>query len=108
MRDNDSFILESLYFNNVSSFGISVINEISQRFVDEIKDAVADKELPFNNIFGDKLRIKVPLKGTGEYSQIINQISQIKNFSHFDPDKKEVVKKIEVDPKYGGGVKYFL
>jgi hypothetical protein len=106
MRDNDSFILESLYFNNVSSFGISVINEISQRFVDEIKDAVSDKELPFNNIFGDKLRIKVPLKGTGEYSQIINQISQIKNFSHFDPDKKEVVKKIEVDPKYGGGVKY--
>jgi len=106
MRDNDSFILESLYFNNVSSFGISVINEISQKFVDEVKDAVEDKELPFNNIFGDKLRMMVPLRGTGEYSQIIDKISQIKNFSHFDPEKKEVVKKIEVDPKYGGGVKY--
>jgi len=100
MRDNDSLILENLYTKKI------LLNEISSEFVDEVKDAVEDKELPFNNIFGDKLRIKVPLKGTGEYSDILDKISQIKNFDHFDSEKKEVVKKIEVDPKYGGGVKY--
>lgn len=99
MRDNDGIILESLY-------GKVILNEISSKYVDEVKDAVADKELPFNNIFGDKLRIRIPLSGTKEYSEIMGRISQIKNFDHFDPDKKEVVKKIEVDPKYGGGVKY--
>jgi hypothetical protein len=107
MKDNDSLILENLYLKNVSSFGRSVINEISQRFVDEVKDAVEDKELPFNNIFGDKLRMIIPLMDDSkDYHNIIGQISKIKNFHSFDPEKKEVIKKIEVDPKYGGGVKF--
>ena len=98
MRDKDSILLEKAYFR--------VINEISSQYVDKVKDAVADKELPFNDIFQNKLRLKLPIKGTDTYSEIINQISKIKSFDHFDPQKKEVVKKITVDPKYGGGEKF--
>jgi len=100
MKNKDQIILEQLYSK-------VVINEISSKFVDEVKDAVSDGELPFNNIFEDKLRIKIPMGGTSEeYKTVLSQISKIKNFDHFDPESKEVVKKIEVDPKYGGGVKY--
>jgi hypothetical protein len=98
MRDRDSILLENAY--------LKVINEIASEYVDNVKNAIADKELPFNDIFGNKLRLKLPIKGTDTYSQIINQISKIKNFDHFDPQKKEVVKKIKVDPKYGGGEKF--
>lgn len=98
MRDKDSILLEKAYFR--------IINEISAKYVDKVKDAVADKELSFNDIFQNKLRLKLPIKGTDTYNEIINQISKIKNFDHFDPQKKEVVKKITVDPKYGGGEKF--
>lgn len=43
MRSKDQILLESLY-NNI------IINEISSKYVDEVKDAIADNELPFNNI----------------------------------------------------------
>ena len=104
--------------NNVMSFDLKkvilsvleedlkIINEISSKYVDAVKDAVKDKELPFNNIFGNKLRLKIPIKGTEMYGEILQQISKIKNFDHFDAQKKEVVKKIQLDPKYGGGTKY--
>lgn len=98
MKDNESIFLESLY-------GKVIINEISKKFVDEVKDAVADKELSFNNIFGNKLRIFIPLKGTKIYNEILDSIKQIQNYSGFDPQKKEVIKTIKLDPKYGGGEK---
>jgi hypothetical protein len=98
MKDNDSLFLENLY-------GKVVINEISSKYVDEVKDAIADNELPFNNIFGDKLRIVIPVKGTQVYNEILDAVSKIKNYSGFDPQKKEVIKTIKLDPKYGGGEK---
>jgi len=98
MKDNDSLFLENLY-------GKVVINEISSKYVDEVKDAIADNELPFNNIFGDKLRIVIPVKGTKTYTEILDAVSKIKNYSGFDPQKKEIIKTIKLDPKYGGGEK---
>ena len=74
MKDNDSLFLENLYSK-------VVINEISSKYVDEVKDAIADNELPFNNIFGDKLRIVIPVKGTKTYTEILDAVSKIKNYS---------------------------
>ena len=98
MKDTDSLFLENLYSK-------VVINEISSKYVDEVKAAIDGNELPFNNIFGDKLRIVIPVKGTKVYNEILDAVSKIKNYSGFDPQKKEIVKTIKLDPKYGGGEK---
>ena len=82
-----------------------IINEISQKYVDVIKKAANDHVLPFENVFNNKLRIILPIKGTETYNAILNDISKIKDFDRFDPEKKEVVRKIKLDPKYGGGEK---
>lgn len=82
-----------------------IINEISQKYVDVIKQAAKDHVLPFDNVFNDKLRITIPITGTDTYNAILNDISKIKDFDRFDPEKKEVVRKIKLDPKYGGGEK---
>ena len=98
MKNKDQILLESIYER-------TIINEISKKYVDEVKDAVKENELPFNNIFGNKLRIIIPVKGTKTYREIIDAVSKIKNYSGFDPQKKEVIKTIKLDPKYGGGEK---
>lgn len=82
-----------------------LINEVSQKYVDVIKKAANDHVLPFENVFNNKLRIVLPIKGTETYNAILNDISKIKDFDRFDPEKKEVVRKIKLDPKYGGGEK---
>jgi len=96
---NDALLLEKLYTNKI------LLNEISKSYVDAVKDAVYDKELPFNNIFGDKLRIVIPIAGTQTYTEIRKAITAIPNYSGFDPQKKEVIKTVKLDPKYGGGEK---
>ena len=80
-----------------------IINEISQTYVDAIKQAAENNVLPFENIFNNKLRIIIPITGTETYNAILNDISKIKDFDRFDPVKKEVIRKIKLDPKYGGG-----
>jgi hypothetical protein len=102
MKNKDQILLENLY---ESIYEWTIINEISKKYVEEVKDAIADNELPFNNIFGDKLRIVIPVKGTKVYNEILDAVSKIKNYSGFDPQKKEVIKTIKLDPKYGGGEK---
>lgn len=82
-----------------------IINEVSQKYVDAIKKSAADHVLPFENIFKNKLRIIIPISGTETYNAILNDISKIKDFDRFDPAKKEVIRKIKLDPKYGGGEK---
>lgn len=82
-----------------------IINEVSQKYVDAIKQSVTDHVLPFENIFKNKLRIIIPISGTETYNAILNDISKIKDFNRFDPEKKEVIRKIKLDPKYGGGEK---
>lgn len=98
MYDDELVLLESLYKK-------VIINEISSKFVDEVKNAVKEQELPFNNIFGNKLRLVIPVKGTKTYQEILDAVSKTPNYYGFDPQKKEVIKKIKLDPKYGGGEK---
>jgi len=54
-----------------------ILHEISQSHVDKlpsnVKDLLTDKKLPFNSIFGDKLRIVEPLKGGAEYKVNISK-----------------------------------
>lgn len=92
--NNLSFLYENL-----------LINEISKDIVKNVKDAISEKDLPFQNIFGDKLRIVVPVSGTEIYNEILNDVSKIKDYAGFDPYKKEVTRKITLDPKYGKGTK---
>jgi hypothetical protein len=85
-----------------------LINEVSQKFVDEVKDAVADRELPFQEIFGSAVRIVIPLDTASSdtiISDIITEISKIKDYAGVDLKKGEVVRKIKLDPKYGEGEK---
>jgi hypothetical protein len=85
-----------------------LVNEVSQKFVDEVKDAVADRELPFQDIFGDAVRIVIPFDTVNSdtvISDILSEISKIKDYAGVDMKKGEVTRKIKLDPKYGGGEK---
>lgn len=82
-----------------------LVNEVSQKFVDEVQDAITDNELPFQNIFGDKLRFVVPLQTDPVIFDILDAVSKIKNFAGVDLKSGEVIRKIKLDPKYGGGEK---
>lgn len=85
-----------------------LVNEVSQKFVDEVQDAVADRELPFQDIFGDAVRIVIPLDTASSdiiISDIIAEISKIKDYAGVDLKKGEVIRKIKLDPRYGEGEK---
>lgn len=83
-----------------------ILNEVSSSFVDEVKDAIEGKNLPFDNIFGDKLRVKIPMSGTKKQNEIISVISNfVKNYAGFDHETNEFIQKFKIDPKYGGGEK---
>lgn len=78
-----------------------LISEMTQKVVDYISHN-KDK-LPFENIFGDKLRIVIPIGGTDVIGEILHDLRQIKDYSEFDKDTLEVVRKVKLDPKYGQG-----
>jgi hypothetical protein len=85
-----------------------LVNEVSQKFVDEVKDAVADRELPFQDIFGNAVRIVIPfdtVTSDSVISDILAEISKIKDYAGVDMKKGEVTRKIKIDQKYGGGEK---
>lgn len=77
--------------------------EVSQKYIDKINEY--KKELPFNNIFDDKLRIVIPLSGTSTYTELIDELGKIPNFSYLDSDKKEIVRKIKTKTPQGEGEK---
>jgi len=78
-----------------------IITEMEDKviaYVERQKDA-----LPFDHIFGDKMRIFVPLTGDDMAREIINDLKQIKDFYKVDIHTGEVIRKIKLDPKYGRG-----
>lgn len=79
-----------------------LINEMEDRVISYIKDH-EDKLLPFDNIFGDKLRIVVPHVSSDMIDEIISTIKTVKDFAGFDSATGEVIRKIKLDPKYGQG-----
>jgi hypothetical protein len=73
---------------NFKSFinGKKVIEEISQKFVDKLpkglKDKIKNNELPFNSIFGDKLRIIDRLKTGAKDSPIVQDLKSLLEYKY--------------------------
>ena len=98
----DNSELSRLYEETVTS-DYQIINEMTDDVVDYLNDNF--EKLPFDSIFGDKLRIVIPIGGDLTARSIISDLKRIKDFSGFDLRKGEVIRKIQIDPKYGGGDK---
>lgn len=62
------------------------ILEVSQEFVNKLpknlQDKIFRKEMPFNELFGDKLRIAEPLKGGLENSPLTQQIKNVLEYKY--------------------------
>ncbi len=78
-----------------------LISEMTQEVIDYVDEHKGD--LPFDHIFGDKMRIFVPLTGDDMAQEILNSLRSIKDYSGVDLKSGEVVRKIKLDPKYGQG-----
>lgn len=90
--DNLEFLYESI-----------IINEMNQNVIDYITDH-EDQLLGLDSIFGDKMRIAIPLSDdSGIISDMMSDIKHIKDYAGFDPKTNEVIRKIKLDPKYGQG-----
>jgi hypothetical protein len=85
--------LEKLY----SQVLISEMNQTVVDYIDEHKNY-----LPFHNIFGDNLRIVIPLETDATGLEIVNALSKIDGYYRLTPEN-EVARKIKIDPKYGKG-----
>lgn len=101
-KSSDNLELGMLYMETVSTDSY-FINEMTENVIDYLNNNF--KKLPFDSIFGDKLRIVIPIGGDITARAIINDLKRIKDFSGFDLRKGEVIRKIQIDPKYGGGNK---
>ena len=93
-----SFVQEEIY--NIYKHEV-LLNEVSSKFVDEVREHMKVGAWPFQNIFGDSLRIVIPLMADSMLAEIMKLISKIKNYSGIDLKKGEVFRKVKIDPKYG-------
>jgi hypothetical protein len=93
-----SFVQEEIY--NIYKHDI-LLNEVASKFVDEVKEYMKEGPWPFQNIFGDALRIVIPLMADSTLAEIMKIISKIKNYAGVDLKKGEVFRKVKTDPKYG-------
>jgi hypothetical protein len=77
---------------------------MDERIIDYLNDHKED--LPFSHIFGDEdLRIIIPIYSDPTAKDIINTLKRIKDYGGIDLDTGEIVRKIKLDPKYGGDEK---
>lgn len=81
-----------------------LIVEMEERIVDYISDH-KDDVLPFDNIFGDKNRIVIPLNEDGMAGELLQALKSVKDFAKIDYDTDSIIRDIPLDPKYGGGKK---
>jgi hypothetical protein len=82
-----------------------IINEISAERVEKVTQNLDIEKLPFDNIFKGSMRILIGINASETYNEIKQELKKIPNYHDFDPQKKEVTKKIKLDDKYGGGYK---
>jgi hypothetical protein len=66
-------------------------------------DSNRDELLPFDNIFGDKLRIVIPMIGSEIYDKLMEDLNNIPNIVDFDRANLEIIQRVKLDPKYGHG-----
>ena len=92
-----------MYRQNIVSLYESVlINEMDQTVIDYL-DENARELLPFDNIFGDKLRIVIPLGSDEVASELMSDLRSIRDFYKVDTDSGDVVRMVKIDPKFGQG-----
>lgn len=81
-----------------------LITEMDQKVIQYIDDNKGTL-LPFDNIFGDKMRLVIPMLGSEILSELIKDIRDINGFINLDVETQEVVRSVKLDPKYGKGDK---
>lgn len=90
------------YLKDVGQLYESVlILEMDNRVIDYL-NRHKDK-LPFDHIFGDKMRVAFPIGTDITAHSIMDDLRRIQHFDKVDLKKGEVVRKIKIDPKYGQG-----
>lgn len=78
-----------------------LITEMNQKVINYLEHHT--DELPFDHIFGDKMRVAFPIGTDITAQNIIDDLRRIKNFDKIDLKKGEIVRKLKIDPKYGKG-----
>jgi hypothetical protein len=78
-----------------------LITEMNQKVINYLEQHT--DELPFDHIFGDKMRVAFPIGTDITAQNIIDDLRRIKNFDKVDLEKGEVIRKLKIDPKYGKG-----
>lgn len=79
-----------------------LITEMDDKVINYLQQHT-DK-LPFDFLFGDDLRIVIPISDVDMTAkEIMDDIKRIKDFDKVDLKKGEVIRKIKLDPKYGQG-----
>ena len=73
-----------------------ILGEMRQKYIDEIDPERIPTELPFNNIFGDVLRMILSFGDSVIYDDMVKDLQQIKNYSRIDSDDGTIVKKIKI------------
>lgn len=86
------------------SYASKLITEMTEEVVDYLNDNKNDV-LPFDSIFGDKNRLVIPLVFDEVASKVLTALKNVKGFAGIDYDTGEVIRDIQLDPKYGGGKK---
>lgn len=89
-----NFVIQELYES-------VLITEMNQKVVDYLNQHT--DELPFDHIFGDKMRVAFPVGTDVTAHSIIDDLKRIQHFDKVDLKKGEIVRKIKLDPKYGQG-----
>lgn len=93
--------------NNTMNFQVQelyesvLITEMNQKVINYLEHHT--DELPFDHIFGDKMRVAFPIGTDITAQNIIDDLRRIKNFDKIDLKKGEIVRKLKIDPKYGKG-----
>lgn len=79
-----------------------LIQEMNQEVIDYIASQRTE-ELPWDNLFGDKKRMIIPLEKESRFSSILSELRNLPYFHEFDPDNERIIFKKPRDPKYGKG-----
>jgi len=98
---DESFLNNTMHENLSLLYESILISEMTEKVVNYVQKHTED--LPFDSIFGDKLRIIIPVKTSSIVGDILNDLKKINGFSSIDPMKGEILRKIKIDPKYGQG-----
>lgn len=78
-----------------------MINEMTDDVISYLDKHKEDR--PFDNMFGDKLRLVIPIGGDLTAREILEDLKSLKDYSGIDIGSGEIIRKIKLDPKYGQG-----